>query len=199
MAEEKSTRDCEHCRQPFVIPRHRQEQRYCSNRCSASSRNPTMEERLWARVDRSAGPSGCWPWTGPHLRGYGQFSVENRTVRTHRMAWQATHGNIADGMCVLHRCDNPPCCNPSHLFLGTNAENTADKIRKGRARYLHGEDNPMARLSAADVMAIRSAEGPQTAIGARFGICQTSVSQIKLGKRWKGLLPSDPSQNPKNL
>lgn len=90
--------------------------------------------RFWAKVDRSGGPDACWPWTacvGPH--GYGLFQSRSRTTsRAHRVAYAMTHGNFDARLFVCHRCDNPPCCNPAHLWLGTTADNVADMVAKGR-------------------------------------------------------------------
>ena len=95
----------------------------------------TPAEILIDRVDRSSTPDQCWPWTGPTLRdGYGQFNVGGTSYRAHRVAWELTNGPIPDGLEVLHACDNPPCCNPAHLSVGTHAENVADAKRKGKYR-----------------------------------------------------------------
>lgn len=93
-----------------------------------------LAERFWRKVDKSG---ECWVWTGcRHVAGYGRFNTQDAqwsgVVYAHRMAWELTHGPIPPGLHVLHRCDNPPCCNPEHLWLGTNADNHADKVQKGR-------------------------------------------------------------------
>lgn len=78
----------------------------------------------------------CWTWTAARLPfGYGEFRLDGRPVRAHRLAWEWEHGPIPPGLCVLHRCDRPECVRPSHLWLGTKAENTADMKAKGRGRF----------------------------------------------------------------
>ena len=87
-------------------------------------------DKFWKKVDKSG---DCWLWMAGKLeKGYGQFWFDGRTHRAHRMAWLLTNGEIPEGMCVLHKCDNPPCVNPSHLWLGTNQDNMDDMNNKGR-------------------------------------------------------------------
>lgn len=96
---------------------------------------PEQEQRFWLKVDKSAGPNACWPWTGYcHPTGYGQNGARIKEKFAHRIAWQIVHGPIPDGLYVLHHCDNPPCCNPGpkHLFLGTQKDNLCDAKQKGR-------------------------------------------------------------------
>lgn len=92
----------------------------------------TQEMRFWARVDKD-GPNGCWLYTGfRKWDGYGWLSRYGRFMTAHRYAWILTHGDPQQGMSIMHICDNPPCCNPAHLKLGTHAENMADCKAKGR-------------------------------------------------------------------
>ena len=94
--------------------------------------NGTLAERIWRRIDRSGGPDACWPWIGPRdAKGYGRLSC----LRVHREVWKLVNGPIPPGMHVLHNCpggDNPPCCNPHHLWLGTTQQNSADMVAKER-------------------------------------------------------------------
>ena len=107
----------------------------------------TMEERFWAKTDRSAGPDGCWPWTAARRgreAGYGSFSVNGVTVRAHRLAYEMTHGPIPDGLTLDHLCRNGLCVNPAHLQPVTNTENvlrgisfSAQKARQTHCKYGH--------------------------------------------------------------
>lgn len=161
-------------------------------------------ERFWARMAK-AGNDECWVWTrGKSTSGYGRFWIMGETRSAHRIAWELTNGSIPEGMCVLHRCDNPPCCNPAHLFLGTQADNTEDKRQKGRAasgtahgrvtkpwRTARGERQWKSKLTDDTVLAIRKrrSEGVYLKhIAADFGISISEVSKICRGATWKHLL-----------
>lgn len=90
---------------------------------------------FWDHVDRSAGPTACWPWTGARIgTGYGQLRIGRRRILAHRLAYTLAAADIPDGLCVLHSCDNPICCNPAHLRAGSHLDNRHDCAARGRAR-----------------------------------------------------------------
>ena len=143
--------------------------------------------RLWGRV-AVGDKNECWPWTGRKLPdGYGRLTIRNRKWLAHRLAWTLTFGDIPAGLDVCHKCDNPGCCNPDHLFLGTHLDNMRDKVAKGRASALMGEDCPTAKLTNAAVIEIRRlrAEGwTLIRLGERFNTHLSNISLICRGKAW---------------
>jgi len=152
---------------------------------------PTLPERFWAKVVMA---EGCWLWiAGKSSRGYGVLGDgAGGSIQAHRASWEINFGPIPKGMCVCHRCDVPACVRPSHLFLGTQSENVADMIAKGRRRggAPTGERNGSAKLTEAMVRDIREASGTQQAIAERYGVSQFTVSEIKRGKTWRHVRPA---------
>jgi hypothetical protein len=145
-------------------------------------------ERFWSLV-RPAGAldeTVCWLWP---LRtddgGYGRLGFGGRGgQKAHRVAWELVHGSIPDGMRVLHKCDNPPCCNPTHLFLGSQQDNIADRQAKGRT-----VDPPSRRkLTTEQVAAMRCAwrdlPVTQQMLADRYGVSRGNVSKILAGKSY---------------
>jgi hypothetical protein len=144
-------------------------------------------ERLCKRL--RPGPNGCLEFQGSrNANGYGTIKVKRGgkqiNDRTHRVAWEEAYGPIPDGLCVLHHCDNPPCCEPGHLFLGTHGDNAADRHAKGRSGDHTGENNGRAKLTWEQVGEIRVDGRTQCVIAADYGIHQTTVSRIKLQIDW---------------
>ena len=147
-------------------------------------------ERFWLRVDRR-GTKECWEWTGAcNPGGYGMFGIDGRAVLAHRLSYTIHYGYIPDGLCVCHHCDNRPCINPLHLFVGTPADNNADMVRKGRDSQLFGELHSHAKLTDAKVLEILSIErvaGDQDIIASKFGVSRSTISKIRSRRAWKHL------------
>lgn len=151
----------------------------------------TLEERFWTKVERSE--FNCWLWTASLWAGeYGAFFVDGRCKLAHRIAWEIVCGIIPRDLCVLHKCDNPACVNPSHLFLGTHVENMADMVKKDRGKSFSGSAHPRAKLKEADVFRIKRDSRPQEDIAAQYGVSQTAISDIKTGRRWSHLFGDQP-------
>lgn len=155
-----------------------------------------LDVRLWREVDQSGGPEACWPWVGgPHIKAYGAISHNRRTIHASRAAWIVTHGDPGR-LYVLHRCDNPPCCNPAHLFLGTHQDNMADMAAKKRG--MRGARHNFAKLTDAQVVEMRAAYATGTVTSLDFekqyGVTRTQAQGIVRGKYWSHLplVPDSP-------
>jgi hypothetical protein len=149
--------------------------------------NMTLAERL-AFYSAPPNERGCILWTGNrNKKDYGFLKWRGADRGAHRLSWEVAHGPIEANLCVCHRCDTPACINPDHLFLGTHADNVADREAKGRRTPLRGEAHGMAKLTEAVVLEIRAAAGTQRSIAARFGIKQAQVSAIKRRRNWAHL------------
>ena len=132
--------------------------------------------RFWHKVDKSGGPTACWPWLSYFFKatGYGQFWVSGRLKEgAHRLAWELTYGDIPKGISVCHKCDNRACCNPKHLFLGTPADNSADAKAKGRS--LKGMKQIQAKLTDDVVRDIRQSTLTQKQLGKKHGVTQSTI------------------------
>jgi hypothetical protein len=152
----------------------------------------TVLARLTAKGLRS--DSGCLEYTGPlSTTGYGKMVVDGKVRTVHRLAWETHRGTIPDGMCVCHHCDNRRCMEPTHLFIGTHADNAADRSRKGRSsRKPHlnparGERVGLAKLTTNDVVKIRRLRGVVTGqrMAALFGVSDSTISAVLRRHVWK--------------
>jgi hypothetical protein len=134
--------------------------------------------------------SGCWLWDEfTDKDGYGRLTINYKDCRAHRVSWELHRGEIPKGMWVLHKCDTPSCVNPDHLFLGTVKENADDRERKGRGALgdQEGQNNRSAKLTEANVLAIRADTRSQSAIIKDYGISSSQVFRIKNRQRWAHL------------
>ncbi len=168
---------------------------------------PTLTEEqrrasLDARFRRYAvpgGAEGCWEWIGARLvSGYGAIGTGARCATTalaHRLALERANGPIPAGLRVCHHCDNPPCFRTvpdskypnGHLFLGTDKDNSDDKIRKGRYRQagVSGAEHHAAKLTEADIPIVRDRSNTIRSLMSRFGICKATIDHIRARRLWK--------------
>jgi len=157
----------------------------CSYECGSKRRIRPLEERIWEKVKKT---EGCWLWQGmKNQDGYGLICSKGHNGKpwlVHRVIWELTNGSIPDGMQVLHHCDMPACVRPEHLFLGTQADNIADMLRKGR-------QNLGTKLCLVEVKAIREryTDGGMTFTGLsrEYGVCRETIAKVIYGKTWKGV------------
>ena len=127
--------------------------------------------------------SGCYLWERACVVGYGVMKVAGVQYRAHRLAWVLNRGAIPDGLCVLHRCDNPCCCNPDHLFVGTAAENNQDKIRKDR--HTRGTRHPAHVLDDDAVREIRASPLGDRRLSKIYGVRYTTIWKIRHDQKWR--------------
>jgi hypothetical protein len=146
-------------------------------------RPKTTPERFLAKCSRNG---DCLEVAGHReTNGYVRIKVNYKTVSAHRYSYSSFVGEIPEGMLVLHTCDNPPCVNPEHLFLGTQQDNMNDKVAKGRQSQ--GETHHKSKLTKQQVLAIRRDNRSQRAIAHEYGIDQAAVQRIKNRKVWKSV------------
>lgn len=146
----------------------------------------SAEERFWEKVE-IRGADECWPWTAATRgMGHGVFWLGGRNVVASRYAYELVNGGVDDETSVLHHCDNPPCCNPRHLFTGTQADNMADMVKKGRS--LKHEDHSQAKLTEAEVGEIRRRRDSGEllrVLAADFGVTEANISSVARGMTWR--------------
>lgn len=154
----------------------------------APARYSDSGQRIWPRLS----PSGeCMVWTGARTStGYGSMTVDGKRWKSHRYAYTLTFGPIPAGMDVLHSCDNPPCCNPAHLSIGNASENARQMVSRGRHGGGYGESGEahhQAKLTAEEVIAIRSSPATEKATADRYGVSASTVHAIRHRKIWRNL------------
>jgi len=186
-----TAKPCEICGKPMTKPRNftRSQwaaRRFCSQACHGVSRREVPKEAASEALRRRVklDPiTGCHNWTGNITSdGYAHLTHRGRKVRAHRLAYETWVGQIGPSMHVCHHCDNRRCVNPAHLFLGSNAENTADRNAKGR--QARGERAGRARITEADVRAIRASKERTIDLARRLGIGPTAIFNIRHRRSW---------------
>lgn len=157
---------------------------------------------FWSMIDKSAGPSGCWPWRS-HISptsGYGDVPAryaDGKRSTAHRTAWKLANACDPGALCVLHRCDNRTCCNPAHLFLGTRKENTWDAWKKGRPiMTAPGQDHPKAVLTDEIVRHIRGSGENAVMLARRYGVRPSTIRSARRGETWRHLVDDADADDP---
>lgn len=153
-----------------------------------AQQDPLNEIYIWHRLLYSCAldvDSGCWIWLRTTNGRYGHINIRMKKRYVHRLMYEITRGSIPKGNFICHKCDNPRCINPAHLFTGTHNDNMKDASVKGRMNL--GENHGSSKLTAKDILLIRemlNAGEKQSDIAQHFGVCQTNISHINLGKSW---------------
>jgi hypothetical protein len=156
-----------------------------------------MADRFWDKVDIKSDDE-CWEWLAGRKKkqGYGNFWFQGRHWLAHRFAYKLTRNDIPEKMKVCHTCDNPPCCNPKHLFLGTQKDNTMDRDRKGRNVNYRGSQHGSSILTeeqAKEALKLRrpgkkrAKKGEVKKLAEEFGVSKSTISMIVMGNNWKHL------------
>lgn len=182
---------CEFCGKSFHNPQG-ERRRFCSRACYCK-RPIDHAGRFWKRIRKT---EGCWLWTGATLpNGYGHMNIGTTHWYPHRYAWTITNGPIPDGLFVCHDCpsgDNPLCCRPDHLFLGTNTDNVRDMWKKGRGKHTpfrKGAGHILAKLDDERVRALRreyaSGRTSYALLAAQYAISVPTVASVVNRKTWK--------------
>jgi hypothetical protein len=167
---------------------------------NGSGREPNTVDSVWRWVDKR-GPDECWPWVraSKNLKtgtGHGRLDISGVPgVYAHRAAYLSTNPgsislNVSDGMMVLHRCDNPPCCNPAHLYLGDHDQNMRDKRERKRCPDFRGARGPHAKLTEDDVTDIRLftiAGATANAIALLFGVSRACIKDLRMGRTYRDI------------
>lgn len=181
---------CEVCSSPFHPWKGREKtSRTCSRKCNGAI-SRLMNSNSEADFDSYFAKEGrCWEWKGPmRWNGYGIFSLRGASLLAHRYSYERSKGNIPEGLFVCHTCDNPPCVNPDHLWLGTHAENLEDMRVKGRAHKgpsVHSEAHPLSKITRDIARAIRADPRPAHEIAPEYAVSKSLVRGIKKGTHWK--------------
>jgi len=155
----------------------------------------SIEKRFWSKVRKEPGAKACWEWTASKRHGYGNFGVGSRSDGTRtvmsapRVSWIMTYGDIPDRLWVLHKCDNPACVRPNHLFLGTHGHNMKDMATKNRRKGPLGQSHPDAKLTDDQVKEIRTRYSREAANGkllaSEYGVSNVMIYRIAKRLNWR--------------
>ena len=162
--------------------------RFIKGHSGGYNRDKSLSERFWEKVNKS---QDCWVWTGcKQSQGYGQIRVKRKALLTHRLSWELANGRLPADIMVLHKCDNPACVRPDHLFLGSMQDNVNDMMAKGRNGngVQYGEDHHAAKLTVERVKLIRSMNNPDIQkLSIQFNVTPQTIYAVVNRKTWRGI------------
>jgi HNH endonuclease len=186
----REIRSCLTCSSEFRLLKSRPE-KFCSHKCQHKSLikldHLSEEQRLdllRSKYERFVVKgNGCWGWNGANQKGYGCFTYMHKSMRAHRASWILHNGPIQESMHVLHKCDNPPCSKPEHLFLGSHKENMKDMRSKG----LHKQYSKLTEEQVKEIKSLLASGEKVDDLSKRYGVGFSTVNDIKDGRTWKRL------------
>lgn len=169
---------------------------HCEKAKEGMIRDQDLLRRFWSRIHKT---EDCWVWTASSMRGYGRLTFSpGRSIYAHRLSYEIHFGPIPAGLYICHKCDNPRCCRPSHLFAGTAAQNTMDAWVKGRLPLpppMRGEANPKSKLTDKMVLKLLNecadAELTQVDLARKYGISRAAIWNILHGMAWRSITNID--------
>jgi hypothetical protein len=182
---------CGHCGKPIPRGHNYRTKKFCSRPCYNATKPYSLERAkaaFWSRVNMKA-PNGCWEYTGARDKwGYGDIQFLKKHVQAHRLSWKLLRGEPGE-LDVLHKCHNPPCCNPAHLYLGTDVENSRDRVLAGR--HAVGEQTKRNVLTEAQAIEILTRSTGEWGEGHRFAkafrVAPNVIQALLRGQTWKHL------------
>ena len=144
----------------------------------------TVEERFWKYVKKTP---DCWEWVGSKMQNYGMLNVGGKPKLASRLSWEIHYGPIPANKMVLHKCDNPSCTNPEHLYIGNQFNNMADMWNRGRANpgHVFGEKHGMSKLTDEAVRFIRQSTDKTGVLAAQFNVSKTTIQYVRTRKCWQ--------------
>ena len=196
---EKNCLFCNKVITPLISRVKRGDGKFCSQHCygkysykiksKSCFKTLSSQEYFFKQISIENHINNCWIWIGNcNKQGYGKLTSKKKTWMSHRFSWMIYNGQIPPGLCILHKCDNPPCCNPDHLFIGTHKDNSKDMVIKKRNRDDRGSKHPMHKLNEQQVLKIReSIENgeQQSKLAIQYNVGPMTISNIKHRKSWK--------------